>query len=381
VEILLNSYQNVASVNATTYQKFDIENKQLPILEYNIRNALSATEIFDAEREANDVYRIYGRIEYLSLLNGLSSSYTELKNFFTPVKTQSKDIYNSFDFYLMKASDGYVDISGSGIQYVRYFEIIATPDNFELYNAGFSNNVYGEQVYAFNFNEDFNVATYADEFNFPATQLFLYARYKLGSTGTNVSETMFKTTWNPDNSSDKYKTQIYNQTLNIGDKIYGDLIEYSKSLFFQEQLSPQIYYITTPYSDNNTIKYLQWKYNPIIPFQLKYFSSSLNKANTGTTVYEQQISIPYYATSIENGNYVWRDILQQGYVDSETNLGVDYPFINKKRYLFSRIILDIIPNLDDANTYSVFAEINFDDPTTLDTTPSSDLNNIGKPCQ
>jgi len=335
VEILLNSYENVDSVNVTTYQKLELENKQLPILEYNIRNALSATEIFDAEREANDIYRIYGRIEYLSLLNGLSMQYSKLNNFFTPQKLYSKDIYNSFDFYLMKASNGYIDISGSGIQYVRYFEVIATPNDFELFDAGYSNNVYGEQIYAFNFNKDYNVAVYTDQFNFPATQLYLYAKYKLGTTGSGGNESMSGTTWNPNNSNQKYKTLIPNNNLNIGDKVYGDLIEYSKSLFLQEQLSPQIYYISTPYlNDSNVLNYLQWKYNPIIPFQLKYFSSALNKANTGTTVYEQQLSIPYYATSLGDGNMVWRDILQQGYVDSETNLGVDYPFINKKRYLF-----------------------------------------------
>ena len=139
-----------------------------------------------------------------------------------------------------------------------------------------------------------------------------------------------------------------------------------------------MYWTSPTYNTSGT---LQWKYNPFIPIRLRYFGSSLNQANTGTTSYAQALSIPYYATSIGNGNYVWKDILPQGYIDPITNLGVDYPFVNKKRYLFSTIILDIVPNLNDPYTLGIFSEINFDLPTILNTKPNSDLNNIGKPCQ
>lgn len=380
MEILLNKYKNIASVDVDTYQKIEIENKTSLITEYDIRNALSATEIFDAEREAYDVYRIYGRIEYLSLLNRLSLSYKDLAAFFTPENTNIKDIFNSFTFYLLKAGNGYTNIAGSSIKYVRYFEVIATSDNFELYNAGFTKNIYGDQVYAFNFNRDFNVATYVDNFGFPATELYLYAKYKPSVNGLIQPETMSGTSWGTNGTP--VKIPIYNTLINVGDRIYGDLIEYSKSLFLQEQLSPQTYYIRTPYKNSSNVNtYLQWKYNPIIPFRLKYFDSGLSQANTGTTVYEQETSIPYYATKLDdNGNYVWREILPQGYIDPETNLGVDYPFINKRRYLFSAITLDISPDLEDLTTKNAFAEIKFKDPSSLNFKPNN-LDNIGKPCQ
>lgn len=378
MEILLNSYKNIASVDVDTYQKIEIENNTSLILEYDIKNVLSATEIFDAEREANDIYRIYGRIEYLSLLNRLILQYKDLGAFFSPVNLNNKDIFNSFTFYLLKASTGYTNIVGSSIEYVRYFEVIATPNDFELYNAGYTNNVYGDQVYAFNFNKDFDVSTYVDNFGFPATELFLYAKYKPGINGWNQAETMSGTSWGTNGTP--VKVPIYQNALSIGSRIYGDLIEYSKSLFLQEQLSPQIYYIRTPYKEVGITKYLQWKYNPFIPLRLKYFNSGLNQVNSGTTVYGQESSIPYYATLLDDGNFVWKDILQQGNVDPETNLGVDYPFINKKRYLFSSIILDIIPDLDDSNTRDAFAEIKFKDPSSINFKPNN-LDNIGKPCQ
>ena len=382
VQILLGSTKNIHSVDADNYQTIELESKPAEILEYDIKNVLSATEIFDTERDANPVYRIYGRIEYLSLLNGLKLNYTKLQDFFLPIKT-GKNIFNSFDFYLLRAANsGYTPIAGSSIEYVRRFEVIATPKDFELYNAGFTNNVYGDQVYAFNFNRDFDITPYVDQFNFPATELFLYAQYKLGTNGNSVPETISGTTWSTDGI--ERKILFAPTTLITGNTIYGDLIEYSKPLFFQSQLSPQTYYISTSYKDDlNADRKLQWKYNPIIPLRLRYFSDGLNQANTGTTSYEQASSIPYYATLLTGGtgNYIWKDILLQGYIDPITNLGVNYPFVNKKRYLFSTIILDVSPNLNDPNTFQVFTEIKFDVPTKLNTKPISDLSNIGKPCQ
>lgn len=537
VQILLGTCKNVHSVDVDNYQKIELENKPSQILEYDIRNALSATEIFDAEREASQIYRIYGRIEYLSLLNGLITNYNSLSNFFLPQTSNVKNIYNSFNFYLVRPSTGYTKISGglvsplNGITlandfknwisdspsdypegwtvsattgsyvaqssatqakftlaytyqdsvtltknfspvygnftintggsitpyyahgtdfllikiwsndaliytfdvlseteydifynfslpestpltkitvtaisrgktiymnyfnlyqnssnsgaYVRFFEVIGTPSDFEIYNAGYSNNVYNEQTYAFNFNKDFDVTPYVDEFGFPPTELFLYAQYQPKTNGNNppVAETMSGTTWNNDGSTSK--AAIFPVLLSAGTRVYGDLVEYAKSQFFQEQASPQTYYISTPYKDSGgTRQYLQWKYNPFIPFRLRYFNDELNRANTGSTSYAQASTIPYYATSLGDGNYVWKNILRQGYIDPITNLGVDYPFINGRRYLFSTIVFDVSPDISNVNshTYKVFKEIKFGAPTIVNTSPQGDINNIGKPC-
>ena len=98
--------------------------------------------------------------------------------------------------------------------------------------------------------------------------------------------------------------------------------------------------------------------------------------------------IPNYATMIkESGIYVWRDILSQGYVEPLTGVGVDYPFINGRRYVYNQIILSIEPNLSTesfethANTIKVFSEISYlNNSTTSNNNPLTDLDNIGKPC-
>lgn len=380
MEILLNSLKNIESVNVDNYEKIELSNRVSEINEYDVRNVLSATEIFDAEREATPIYGIYGKIEYMSLLNGLKLTYNYFEDFFKPQSTDNKNIINSFNFYLVRAGTGYTSITGSGTKYIRYFQVIATPNDFEIYPAGFSNNVYGEQAYAFNFSLSFNVMNYADNFGFPATELFLYAQYKPSILPLEVLST---TTWS--NTGVQSKLIFTPTTLNVGDYVktsynnkIGDLIEYSKSEFLQTLNTPQTFYIETPYSTGRMI----WKYNPFIPFRLRYFAEELNQTNTGSTSYGSATSIPYYATKLPNtNNYVWRDILPQGYYDPLTGAGVDYPFINKRRYLFSNIILDVTPDLTDIQTLAAFSQVWFTrNATNISVVPLGDVGNIGKPC-
>lgn len=383
MEILLNSLKNIRSVNVDNYQKIAFSNQVSLLTEYNINNALSATEVFDAEREANEIYRVYGKIEYLSLLNNIKSQYNSFQDFFQPQPTgNTKTILNSFKFYLVRpASSGYTQIQGN-TQYIRYFQVLATPNDFEIYPAGFSNNLYGDQAFAFSFNKDFDVSQYLDGFGFPLTELFLYAQY---IPSTSPSETIEAVSWNS-TTGIKTKFGFTPKNLNINDYVQttsgeklGDLIDYSRLEFFQTQLAKQTFYIKTPYGGNHLI----WKYNPLIPLRLRYFNSILSRGNTGSTSYDLVRSIPYYALPVDsNGNMVWRTILPQGYVDPLSGLGVDYPFVNKCRYLFSNIILDVVPDLTDSQTYAAFTDIWFSRYSSVIThTPTGDLNDIGKPCK
>lgn len=541
LKILLNSEQNIESVNVDMFDKIELKRLPKEITEYNIRNVVNATEVFDAEREANEIYRLYGKIEYLSLLNGLKLDYSEFSDFFNPQNDNVKNIFNSFDFYLVRpASSGYTDsvISNSGIiidedfnnwitstpsnypigwnvsvstnsfmrqtltnqaefvldnQYIftapfniislykdipevygdlviktnvdissslnvssdlftltlfsngtmvgnyqlfttgvgykeyhinvpestpitkvsifanssnksfymdylqiektdnnigttktdiynRFFEVIATPKDFELFPIGFSNNVYGEQGYSFNYNVDINISEYYDQFNFPVTDLYLYAQYK-----KSPNETLLFTNWS---ISGITQVDLITKELNIGDYVeslnelrIGDLIEYNKSTFLQNQLSEQTYYIITPYSIEGVSSTLKWKYNPFIPITLRNLSDSYYVANTGSTSYELVQSIPNYATDIDDGNFVWRNIMIEDYIDPLTGIGTNHPFINGKRYVFSSFILDVTPDLTDNLTRIAFEDIWFTkNRTKIKTSPTGNINNIGKPC-
>jgi len=527
-EILLGSEKNINSINVDNYMKVEITNNQSRLTEFTVNDVVNSTEQFDSEREENQVYRIYGRIEWMSLLNGLKNDYSVLGDFFNPQYSgDSKNLINSFDFYLVAphSGDTYTTVSGTNYRR-RSFYVLADKNNIEVYNAGFTNNVYGEQVYSFNFKSDFDVSNYYDKLGFPLTELFLYAQYI--PIGT---EEMSRTTFSSTGSESK--VSFTTKTLNVGDDVENyqgsnieDLILYDESAYLQEQIIPQTFYIRTKYDSSS---WLEWKYNPFIPFRLRYLdgvvstaplpeilasastftaqiqnapsskltaTKSLKKsidtttrtidkwdnqssstfnwdANSGVltftipatftydisfqtqirlsqdsdkyiaqtyiedssgggwnevpntrrtyrinspvqkTSYSKSYTdsdeirmrvrlipnpderkvyrIPDYAKMIiGDGKYVWRDILPQGYVDPITNEGVDYPFLNKRRYLFEPIVFDVPPNLrretdlKHQNTLDVFNAIEYYRyATTLDITPESqdDLNNIGKPCQ
>lgn len=392
IEILLGGEKNIASVNVDTYDKIELLNNVRELTEYDVNDAISSTDVFDAEREANKIYGIYGRIEWISMLNGLKADYKTLQDFFLPqYVSTSKNITNSFDFYLVRPFTGYTKLSGADSQYARYFQVIATPNDFELFNAGFSNNVYGEQISAFNFKKDIDVSQYFDDFGFPVTELYIYAQYikrQNGLSPTNY-ETMKYT--KIQSATSLIKEEFQSTNLNIGDVVktttgdkIGDLIEYSAENFLQTQISEQIFYIGVKYEHPTYgLQEMIWKYKPFIPLRLRYFANELNQVNTGTTSYDDLMSIPAYATKIDdNGNYVWRDILLQGYIDPLTGIGVNYPFVNGRRYLFSPIVLSVIPDMNDSYTATAFQNMWFSKNVKIKKVkPKSDLNNIGKPCQ
>jgi len=527
-EILLGSQKNINSTNADNYNKIELVNNAAELTEFTVNDIINSTLVFDAEREANQIYRIYGRIEYLSLLNGLKNNYSQLKDYFDPIYTgNSKSILNSFDFYLVRPSSGdsyNVTSNTNNTQYKRNFTVIAGKNDIEIYPAGFSKNVYGEQTYAFSFKTDFDIGKYFDYFDFPMTELFLYAQYKkIGS------EKMSLTSWT--DSGVKSKETFITKDLNIDDTIENytgqniqDVIEYQKDEYFQQQIDSQLFYIRTYYYEGSE-KWLEWTYNPFIPLRLQYLSDELYTKEisrlpentttlkitgntitgelsatksvpqilniTGQTIEDwnpyitpllswdeedgyvtftvsdtynirfqtqihftqssykyfaktwlqedigsgwinisgtsreytesnqsqivdinrtydsgnqlrtkvqmiynpaeivpEPIDVPYHATPLSNGNYVWREIVLQGYTEPLTGNVVDYPFFNGKRYLFASIILDIPPNLSTditlkhSNTLAVFDEIYFsDNPISIDETPITELDDIEKPCQ
>lgn len=510
LEILLNSEKNIESINVDNSTKIELSNKPALINEYNIRNVLSVTELFELEREENQIYRIYGSIEYLSLLNGLRSSYNDFSHFFNPrfeIPT-SKSIFNSFDFYLVRpAESGYTKNILNASLYNRFFKVVATPNQFELFKAGFGKNVLNEQTYIFNFTVDVDISELRDEFGMPLTELFLYVQYK--KTGL---ETLSFTRWS--DAGAQTNPTFDTRTLSIGEYVrtqdnrnIGDYVEYAKQRFWQTQTRPQTFRIGTPIvfdeiEDESTVitlnqgscviaiddfnqlgeyyrEYRQtltfsipepqpndvtifyritteidgtyttpnissttgstiifagqtsrtlsgmvcrieirddmgaggyedyyeyisyelittsigggssqqtnldviWKYNPFIPIRLRYFQDYLSRANTGSTSYEETVSIPEYATEINNGNFVWREIMPEGYRDPITGIGTDHPFVNKRRYVFTKIMLDITPDLEDENTRNLFEKLWFENDTTLIyTRPINDINELDKPC-
>jgi len=382
-QIQLSQFKNVDATNVDTYTKLSLDSTKEGIIEYDVKTVIDVTDVYEDERQFVDTYRVYGEIEYLSPLNKMITGYTEVEDFFTifPASATTKNILTDFKFYLLAPTTAYTAlVTGStGGTFIKNYEVISELSDFQIYQAGYSLNVYGELQYAWNFNKDFDVKDRYDGLNFPLTDLYLYAQYQPQVNGSGDTETMSGKTY--DSTGGTVITGVSAITLTTGDTVIGDVIGWDKQNFTQTSLNEQEYYISTPYYSGATPYSLVWKYYPLIPINIRVFEDDLQYANASGTSYEDVISIPSYATQLDNeGNYIWRNLQDKGFFDPLTGAGVSYPFVNKRHYVFNNIVLAVQPDLTDSNTATVFNEIVFADDTFISKQPNSNLNNIGKPC-
>lgn len=380
-QIQLASFRNVNATDQDINQKISLASNVEEITEYDVKSVLDVTQVYEDERQFIDTYRIYGEIEYLSPLNSMITGYTQVTDFFTqyPLSADTKSVLTDFKFYLLAPTTAYTAlVTGStGGTLIKNYEVISELKNFEIYQAGYSFNIYGEFQYAWNFNKDYNVKGRYDGLNFPLTELYLYAQYQPQDNGNGDPESISGKTY--DSTGGTIITGLTIVNLTTGDTVTGDVIEWNKFFFTQETINEQEYYISTPYSANT--ERLIWRYSPIIPIEIMVFEDDLQRANISGTSYEDVVSIPIYATQVDNeGNYVWRNLQDKGFVDPLTDEGVSYPFVNNRHYVFNNIVLAVKPNLDDVHTDQVFNEIKFADDTFISSQPNSNLDNIGKPC-
>jgi hypothetical protein len=377
--IQLGSKKNVDAINVDQNINIELTNSSMEILSYNESSVIDVAALFDAERQESETYRVYGRADFISIINGLKRQYKVLTDFFTPPRLgdelsgNTKNLPYSFDMYLCYPSTGHTHISGDS--YIRNYVVATKLGNGEVFKAGFGRNIFFNFNYNYGFNIDFSLEGYRDSFGFPFTELYLHFVYKKRTNGNGTPETYKYYNW----ITETYEDVVYNMSTgyNVGDVLMGDVVNYQLLSFSQTVEKRMTNYITFPYD----VGVLQFKYNPFIPIKLRDFGDEVITANiSGGT--ENDFTIPSYATLIPdgNGNYVWRDILPNGYIDPITNSGVDYPFVNKRHYVFTPITLPLTPDPDHANTNSVFSAIKFGPNSKLNTKPNTPLSGLGNRC-
>lgn len=393
-KILLGEEKNVNSINEDYFIRMGLMKNESLLTEYNIKHFIDLTKVFEEEREKSETYRIYGTINYLSLLNGLVVDYEKISDIFQRGVggiQEVKDIFNSFDIYLLRHSSDYGDEIEDGI-YQKRFDVLSTPNDINIMNAGYNVNIFNEDVYYFDISLDFNIEELLDGLHFPITDFYLYFQYKPDSTivnGVGEKELLYyrnKNTSEIGSFDDFYNIHPLTEW-NIEDCLYDTINE--------EYLGEVIKYDLKKYKTNTLIKqrfkiktltksgYIYWEYNPFIPIKLRHLSSGVSTANRYSKSYEQANNIPYYAVNIDNnGNVVWRDILPDGLIDPITNDSVNHPFVNNKKYVFNNIILSVVPDLTDNDTITIFEEIKYNDYVSISKRPINvNIDNIGKPCQ
>ncbi len=325
-----------------------IENKE------NITN-INLSELFNIEREKSFKYRLVGKIEYLSILNNLKENYSEIKDFFIRYDggNNFKNIFNSFKIYLLKKSDNYTSF-GNNLYKERY-EVIADLSDIQLYNCGFSKNIFFEQNFLFNYNIDIDTENQKDFFNKPITEVFLYFDYQLN---VSKSETITKKDFNSFSNSNNNLTitENTNTTYNMNDYIIGNLIKRDDNEFDETIINEQIHKINLLFGGNS----LTFKFNPFIKINLREYNDTVYYGNTkGNT--KNILKIPDYAKFVgdpNKGNVIWKELLPHGFIDPISNLGVNFPFINGRHYVYTNNIVSMQPDLNDNDTSNIFNKIN-----------------------
>ena len=231
---------------------------------------------------------------------------------------------------------------------------IKTAD-YEIDNLGFSESIFTDTITQFIFNQEIDVNGLYDNLGRPLSELYL-TTIKTDSHGifSKISsglEVQFNEIFNSDLSylnSIPAIQKMHNvptsavvssipleSNVNIANSdYYGDLVEYNVTTIQEVILAdvqhrfntinretasgttaggprPEGYY----YKAHNLIK-------------IREFSSYIEQGTSGNTS-----GIPSYAENLGNGKYIWRDLLDIGFVDINQPV-LNYPFLNSTHYMY-----------------------------------------------
>lgn len=257
----------------------------------------------------------------------------------------------------------------------RQSEIIEN-DDYEIFNAAFSENAFNDIVFQFVFNEDVDLTGIKDNLNRPVSEIYLTILktdsnnlFGIVKSGIEAPEIPYFNT----SSTNQYLLNIpvinkihngvnqpwlshipleTNVTIN-NDEFYGDLVEYNEYELIETVLADVAHrfntvnresnenlpnnFLTYAISPNNTRtiklgpRQEGYYFKPHHLIKIKEFSSYIEQGTTGDTV-----GIPDYAVDLGDGRFVWRDLLDVGFKEIDNN-GLDYPFLNGSHYLFNNI--------------------------------------------
>lgn len=242
-------------------------------------------------------------------------------------------------------------------------------DDYEAYKLGFSENIYTDPISQFVFNEDIDVTDLTDNLGRPVSELYL-SIIKTNSAGlfgrvSSGFETPFMSRLNTSGTNTYLRNipainKIHNgltpfithtpleTTLSINSlEYYGDLVEYNtnevKETILAEishrfntlnrETAPTLTYVSglglPPTTSVATLGARQegYFYKAHNLITIREFSSYVEQGDQYTE------GIPDYAINLGDGRYLWRDILDIGFNESNEKT-LDYPFLNGSHYMY-----------------------------------------------
>jgi len=268
--------------------------------------------------------------------------------------------------------------------YFRKFSKIKTrlseymeSDDYESYQLGFSQNIFNDQIVQYVLNEDIDVNGLTDNLGRPISEIYV-TTIKTSSNGlfTNVSsgiETPFLERLNdsgfheylqsvpvinkihnggsiPFKSHTPFENNVMidnNNGFTNNNEFYGDLVEYNETLLDEtilavishrfntinrESSSPITYLKNKLFNTNEQInlgpRQEGYFYQPHHKIKIREFSNYIEEGDSDTD------GIPLYAKEMDDGRILWRDLLDIGFNETDSQ-SIDYPFLNGVHYLYN----------------------------------------------
>ena len=266
--------------------------------------------------------------------------------------------------------------------YFRIFKKVQTrnktmieKDDCELYKLSFSENIFNDSIVQFVFNEDIDITGLVDNLGRPLSELYL-TKVKTSSNGlfTRISSGI-ETPFIPDlkdNNSKAYLRDIpainlihnggnsqnslpfptnnpleYKIDMDKTNEFYGDLVEYN-IIEVKETILAEVAHRFNTNSRETQTNFSYYKtvglnptketinlgprqegyfYKPHKLIRIREFSPYVEIGDSNT------LGIPSYAVKLDDGRYLWRDLLSIGYNQSDEK-ALDYPFLNGSHYMY-----------------------------------------------
>ena len=245
-------------------------------------------------------------------------------------------------------------------------------DDYEMYKLAFSESYFNDAITQFSFNQDIDVKDLKDNLGRPITELYLTIIKTNSNNLFGLVSSGIETPFISKLNSSEINTylldvpvinKIHNSTtnepfeshiplesdvtfINGNNDFYGDLVEYNinelkETILTDVQhrfntLNRETPFQTMSYFLNETIQNTidlgprqeGYYYKPHHLIKIREFSSYVEQGDGFT------VGIPDYAVQLDDGRYLWRDLLDIGINETEAT-PLDYPFLNGSHYMYN----------------------------------------------
>lgn len=213
--------------------------------------------------------------------------------------------------------------------YTRWFRKISKKNDLDLHYTAFSNNIYKDSIFSYTFKKEVDLGLYRDHLNRPLTELYItLIKNNDNQFWTNIQSGLNTVIYNSEydiNTLNTINNNSIENNLNINlDTFFGDIVEYNE--LSQNEIILEVAYHrfnTENREDNNFLE--GYYYKPHYKQQIKKFSNYVN------TIFESD-DYPDYATVLQDGRIIWRDILSNDFSNSDT-----IPFLNGCHYIYDNL--------------------------------------------